>query len=91
MSAPIERGAVVGGVDVYNNGILIGSATLVAANDVEPNFVLYTMELAKDFLLGKTFIVGAVTFVILLTVYLVIDAKNTRHKRVGRVGWNKFS
>lgn len=91
MSAPIERGAVVGGVDVCNNGILIGSATLVAANDVEPNFVLYTMELAKDFLLGKTFIVGAVTFVILLTVYLVIDAKNTRHKRVGRVGWNKFS
>ena len=91
MSAPIAKGSVVGVVDVYSGEILVGSAEIVAAEYIEPNFVLYSMKLAKDFLLGRTFILGAVVFVILLTVYLVIDAKNTRHKRVGRVGWNKFS
>lgn len=91
MSAPIKKDSVVGVVDVYYGEILVGSAELVAAENIEPNFVLYSMKLAKDFLLGRTFVVGAVVFVILLTVYLVIDAKNTRHKRVGRVGWNKFS
>ncbi|MBQ7376069.1 MAG: D-alanyl-D-alanine carboxypeptidase [Clostridia bacterium] len=91
MSAPINKDSVVGVVDVYYGEILVGSAELVASEDIEPNFVLYSMKLAKDFLLGRTFIVAAIIFVILLIVYLVIDAKNTRHKRVGRVGWNKFS
>ena len=80
MSAPIKKNSVVGVVDVYSDGVLVGSSRLVAAEDVEPNFVLYTMKVAKDFLLSKIFIIAAVIFVILLVVYLLICSKRTRHK-----------
>lgn len=91
MSAPIKEGSVVGVLDVYSDGILVGSARLVAGEEVEPNFILYSLELAKNFLLGKTFIVAALIFIVLLVIYLLISSKRTRNKRVGHIGWNKFS
>ena len=47
MSAPIAKDSVVGVVDVYSGEILVGSAEIVAAEDIEPNFVLYSMKLAQ--------------------------------------------
>ena len=91
LTAPIEEGTVVGGVHIYCGDILVGKADLVAADDVEPNIILSFLDATKDFLLGRFFIISVVIFIPLLTIYLFIDAKRSRHKKVGTLNFKRFS
>ena len=91
LSVPIREGAVVGGVNIYCDGILIGRADLVAADDVEPNFILYSLKKVKDVIFGRVFIIFVILSVASVSVYLYFDTKNSRHKKVGTVRFNRFS
>ena len=57
LSAPIKKGEVLGGVDIYVDGKLCGNTTLVAANDVESNGFLAFMTYAKKMLVSRAFII----------------------------------
>jgi len=83
--------AVVGGVNIYCEDVLIGRADLVAENNVEPNFLLYSLKKMKDFVFGRVFAVGMLLSVISVSAYLHISSKNSRYKKVGTVRYNKFS
>ncbi|MBE6594037.1 MAG: D-alanyl-D-alanine carboxypeptidase [Ruminococcaceae bacterium] len=91
LNAPIRMGAVVGGVNIYCEDVLIGRADLVAENNVEPNFLLYSLKKMKDFVFGRVFAVGMLLSVISVSAYLHISSKNSRYKKVGTVRYNKFS
>jgi D-alanyl-D-alanine carboxypeptidase (penicillin-binding protein 5/6) len=91
LRAPIAKGTVVGGLDVYYGDNYIGTAPLIAKENVAPNAILYALYVAKEFLGSNVFIIAIIIFSISLTVYLCIDIKRTRHKKVGRISWKKFS
>ena len=91
LSAPITKGSILGGVDVYCGDILVGRGELVAGEEIKPNLILYTLSAMRDFLLGRTFIIFVIVFIPLLIIYLLIDAKRSRHKKVGTLRFKRFS
>lgn len=91
LNAPIAEGTLLGGVDVYYGDILVGRGELVAAKTVEPNFILSALSSMRDLLLSRGFIIALVLFIIMLTVYLVADAKRRRHKKVETLTFKRFS
>ncbi len=88
--APIEQGMIVGGVDVYYNGIYLGSSKLVIEQSVEANAILLLLTNARKFILGRFFIVFVFVFVIAIAVYLYIGRMNLKHKKVYKVQYKRF-
>ena len=69
ISAPVKKGDVIGGVDIFIDGVLCGNADLCAAEDVEANTILATVEQAKNLLLSRTFVIFIIVFLVLLALY----------------------
>lgn len=85
LSAPISKGEVLGGVDIFVDGKLCGNATLVAANDVEANGFLSFMTNAKKMLVSRAFVVFFIVFVTLFAVYFFtfeIKAMRKKEKKI---------
>lgn len=91
LSAPIRAGDVVGGVNVYCKDVLVGRAILLAASDVEPNLILYSLKQMKDFISGRVFIIGFLLSIVSVFLYVYFDSKNLRYKKVKTVRYSKFS
>ena len=72
LSAPIKDGDVIGGVDIYIDGILRGSADLCADGNVGANALLATMDTAKKTLISRPIIISAVVFVVLFALYFTL-------------------
>ncbi|MBR6679963.1 MAG: D-alanyl-D-alanine carboxypeptidase [Clostridia bacterium] len=84
LSAPIKPGTVVGGVDIFYNGEIIGSAKLLTGSDVEENSILFSLDRMKSFFLDRFFVSSMIIFALLLTAYFVTEHFNikiTRNKR----------
>lgn len=79
IEAPVQKGCVVGGVDIFYKGELIGSTKLIAGEDIAENSILFTLNSMKKFFLGRLFIISIVFFVILFTAYLFLKT-NKRTK-----------
>lgn len=90
LSAPIVKGDVVGGVDFYCNGVRVATAPLVAGESVDANPILYFLNDFRTRIFSRTALICFIIFVILTSVYLYFYIKNTRHKKVGTVRFNKF-
>ena len=75
ISAPVNEGKVVGGVDFYHNGILIGSSRLIASETIKPNGVLYALDAAKKVFVSRTFITTLITIPILYAIYILVRKK----------------
>lgn len=91
LKAPISAGDAVGGVDFYDNGILIASAKLVAKDDIEANAILYSLDRIKNIMFSRFFLIGVIISCMTVSVFLYTIGKYERHKRVGTVRFNKFS
>ena len=81
LSAPVKKGDVVGGVDIFVDGVLRGNADLCAAEDVEANAILATLYGAKELLLSRAFIILLIVFIILFALYFFFfELKSLRKK-----------
>lgn len=81
IKAPVKKGDVVGGVDVFIDGVFCGSAPLCAAETVEANAFLVGIHRAKEFLTGRLFIVFLLTFFAAAGAYLYnTELKQLRKK-----------
>ena len=68
--APINEGAIVGGVDILYNGEVLGSTYLYAGNTVKPGGIIYRIDQLRAFFSGSFFITFGISLVILLSLYL---------------------
>ena len=91
LRAPISKGSVIGGIDVYYGDILMGRAKLVAAESIQPNSILSFLDAMKSFMLGRTFIIALIVFFPLLAIYIATESRRSRHKKVETLYFNKFS
>ncbi len=83
LKAPVKAGDVVGGADIYIDGVWRGSTDLVAGETVAANPFLLIMSAAKSYFLGRAFIISLILFIILFAVYYYfyeIKRRRTRAK-----------
>ena len=85
LSAPIKKGEVLGGVDIYVDGKLCGNTTLVSANDVEANGFLAFMTNAKKMLVSRAFIIFFIVFAVLFTAYFFTFELKAMRKKTAKI------
>ncbi len=90
LTAPIKNGDVVGGVDIFVDGVLRGNADLCAAEDVEANTILSAMDSAKRILLSRAFVIFVIVFLILLALYFFFFELNTLRKKDKKIKFDRI-
>ena len=81
LTAPIEKGTVVGGVDVYYEDQYIASAKLIARESVSANSTLLTLGNMKRIILSRVFWISLISAILLSAVYfLFLDRKKLSSK-----------
>ena len=84
LCAPLPQNTVVGGVDIYHDGIMVATSKLITRDDVEANSILLFLNTSKSFLTGRFFIIFICTSVVLLSFYIFFIMKHSRRKKVIR-------
>ena len=85
ISAPVKEGEIVGGVDIFIDGICRGSAPLCASETVDASSFLLMMENAKNLLLSRVFLIFILTFIILFAIYFYrteLKSLRKKHKNI---------
>lgn len=85
LTAPVEKGVCVGGVDIYYGDELVATSPLVTAENVDSNYILSLLTNMKSFFSGRFFIIFILAFVPSLAIYLYLDAVHSRHKKVSTI------
>ncbi len=65
MTAPVDKGEVVGGVDIYCAGELLGHSRLVAGKQIEANSILKGMESLKHFFFSRSMLISFISFILI--------------------------
>lgn len=90
LKAPVEKGTVVGGVDVYYNDQIIACEKLICNSYVAPNTVLYILDVMQNFFISRVFIISSVLSITFIGIYLLSGRKSSRYKRIRGVEYKKF-
>lgn len=80
LAAPVEKGAVVGYLNVYYGDEQIGSVELITGDEVERNGFLYTLEVIKEYSKSRFFRATAVSAVVLTVIYIFASAAVRRRQ-----------
>ena len=82
LGAPITKGTILGGVDVYLSGEWITGCPIAAAKDIEASFLLLFLSHMKTFFLSRGVLLSALFFIILLSTYLYYSSKKRKRKQI---------
>ena len=82
LEAPIKAGSKVGTITLRLNGQTVAVVDAVAAQDIERSELLYYIDIAKNVITSKWFLLGAGAIFFFLAVYIIIAiSSNNRRKR----------
>ena len=90
LTAPISEGDVLGGMNIYLDGKLVGSTRIISATTVKENSFLIFMNDMKDFLLSRYFLVFIAIAIPALVVFLYFDFRNHRKNKVGYIKYKRI-
>ena len=79
LKAPLKYGDIVGTLTIFNDGIILGSTPLIVTKDVERNTFLYTLDMMKEFILSKVFLIIVIFFILLLIIYYTYQNKKFKN------------
>lgn len=74
--APLNSGDIIGSLNVFCDGVLIASVPLMVNSTIERNAFLFSMDMIKQFIISKVFLITILLFVISLILY-----KKSRNKK----------
>lgn len=74
LEAPVEEGQLAGFISVELDGEVLGTVDLVTMNKVERSEFLYSLKRIRDFTTSRPFVITAITFAVLLAVYIFVTA-----------------
>lgn len=80
LAAPVEKGAVVGYLNVYYGDEQIGAVELITGDEVERNDFLYTLEVIKEYSKSRFFRATAVSAAVLTVIYILASAAVRRRR-----------
>lgn len=90
LRAPISEGDVVGGLNIYFDGELVGSAKLISDKSVEENSFLIFMDMMKDFFLSRYFIIFVLVLIPSLLVFAYFSRLSMRRKKKAHINSKNF-
>lgn len=90
LKAPVNEGEVVGGLNIYLDGEIIGSAKLISNKSVEGNSFLIFMDLMKDFFLSRYFLIFIAVFIPSIFVFVYFDKVSRRRRKTDYINSKKF-
>lgn len=82
IDAPVKKGDVLGSVAYTYKGIQVGSANLVATNDVEINHLLHVFHLILKVVLNPFFFVPVIILILLMLFARHQKKKRERQRRI---------
>lgn len=87
LDAPIEKGTVLGKVElIVNVDQKIGEVELVAADSISRNWLLYTLSGVADFFTSPWFWLGFGVLLLLIIGYVILNVSYNRRRRRERLG-----
>lgn len=89
INAPISKGDVIGTVTYYYHDIEVGSANLVATNDVERNNLLHVFHLILKVVMSPFFLIPAIILIILILFARHQKKKRERKRRIQQLKHNR--
>ena len=81
LKAPVSQGQVVGEMAVFINGEKAGSVNLIARNNVDRSGWLLVLDIILTFLTNPIVITIGVIIILLIAVYVVLQARRLARKR----------
>ena len=87
MDAPIDKGAVLGKVElIVNVDQKIGEVDLVAADHISRSWILYVFSGMGDFFSSIWFLLGLLLLILLVVGYIILNVSYNRRRRRERLG-----
>lgn len=87
LTAPLKKGCVVGGVDIYYEDHLLASGRLLAESDQEANKILRVLDSTKQLLRSRLFLIIVLVAAALFLVYFLFFERH----RIDRISAKKKS
>lgn len=81
LTAPLKSGETVGTLTVFYDGAILTTVPLIVAEDVERNTFLYSMDVLKNFVLSKAFLIVLLVIIILIIIYKSSKKRKFRKKK----------
>lgn len=88
LSAPVKKGDVVGGTDVYYGDMWLCHARLIATEDVERNAALTVLDTMRNTLFSRRTLITLVSLTVMLGIYFPLSYHN-RKKNVMRLDFRQ--
>ncbi len=82
VAAPIKKGDVLGKLTIYYDNEEVGSANLVASEDIKRSFLVYAAHKTGEFISSHLWLVILLLIIIVLIIVLLL--LNKRQKRIQR-------
>ena len=89
LEAPITKGDVLGTVTYSYKGIEVGSANLIATNDVERNNILHVFHLVLKVITSPFFFIPAILLILLIMYARYQKKKRERQRRIQQLKKNR--
>ncbi len=74
--APLKSGDIIGTLTVFYDGVMLANVPLIVEEAIDRNAFLYSMDLIKQFILSKTFLITLILFLFLI----IYNSKSRKHK-----------
>ncbi len=90
LNAPVKAGSIVGGIDIYYNGEIVASSSLLAASDIEANGFLVFLDKAEKAILSRTSVISLISFLVIFSIYYYFDELRHRRKKTRNIGYKNI-
>ncbi len=90
LTAPLEDGERVGGVDFYYNGEIIATVPLVVCDDVTVNSFVVGIEDLKSKILGRASVISLVSFAVLSSIWFYFFDYKKRRKKTKKIKFRNY-
>lgn len=82
LKAPISKGDVIGGINVYLDGEFLGTSRIIASESVAESEFLRFMNEAKHFLISRYFLIFLAILLPALAIFLYFEGMSKRRRKV---------
>ena len=89
LTAPVQAGTVVGGVDIYYKDTKITDGKLIVTDNIPTSTLLKALADMKQIILNRITILSVIFFAIFFSLFLLILHLRKKHKKIKQIEYSK--
>ena len=90
LKAPIKAGDEVGILTITKDGDFLSSTPIISKVNIEKNAFLFALDIMKNYITGRSFIISLIIFVVLIIAYYSASKRKFRKKKQTRKNKSKI-